>query len=81
MEKQNITLSVPKDVLHKVKLIAVQRQTSVSAMLTQTLEQIVEREETYALASRRHLEWLNRGADLGTAGQAPAGRGELHERA
>lgn len=81
MEKRNITLSVPKDVLLKVKLIAVQRQTSVSGLLTETLEQLVEREEAYAQACRRHLEWLNRGADLGTAGQAAAERDELHERA
>ncbi len=35
METQNITLSLPKEVLLKVKLIAVQRQTSVSRLLTQ----------------------------------------------
>ncbi len=81
METQNITLSLPKDVLLKVKLIAVQRQTSVSGLLTQTLERLVEQEDAYAHARRRHLEWLSQGADLGTGGQASVGREELHERA
>jgi hypothetical protein len=81
MERQNITLSLPRDTLLKVKLIAVQRQTSVSGLLTQTLERLVEHEEAYAHARRHHLEWLTRGADLGTAGQLSVGRDELHERA
>ena len=81
MERQNITLSLPKDVLLKVKLIAVQRQTSVSGLLTQTLERLVEQEDAYAHARRRHLEWLSHGADLGTGGQVSIGRDELHERA
>ena len=81
MERQNITLSLPKDVLLKVKLIAVRRQTSVSGLLTQTLERIVEHEDAYAHARRHHLEWLRLGADLGTGGQVSVGREELHERA
>jgi hypothetical protein len=81
METQNITLSLPKDVLLKVKLIAVQRQTSVSGLLTQTLERLVQHEDAYAHARRRHLEWLSHGADLGTGGRLSIGRDELHERA
>lgn len=80
MDRQNITLSLPKDTLLKIKLIAVKRQTSVSGLLTQTLERIVEQEDSYAHARRRHLEWLERGVDLGTAGQVATGRDELHER-
>jgi hypothetical protein len=81
MERQNVTLSLPKDVLLKVKLMAVRRQTSVSGLLTQTLESLVENEDIYAHARRRHLEWLSHGADLGTGGRMSIGRDELHERA
>ena len=80
MERQNITLSLPKDMLLKVKLIAVKRETSVSGLLTQTLERLVEHEDSYAHARRRHLEWLERGVDLGTGGHVSTGRDELHER-
>ena len=81
METQNITLSVPKEILLKVKLIAVQRQTSVSGLLTETLARIVEQEDAYAHAQRRHLDWLSHGADLGTEGKVSVERNDLHERA
>jgi predicted transcriptional regulator len=80
METQNITLSLPKDVLRKVKLIAVQRNMSVSSLLTQALERLVRQEDAYAQARRRHLQWLEQGADLGTGGQVATSRDELHER-
>jgi len=40
---QNITLSLPKDLLQKIKHMAIDKQTSVSGLLTQVLEEIVKR--------------------------------------
>jgi hypothetical protein len=80
METQNITLSLPKEILLRAKLLAVQRQTSVSGLLTQALTQIVEQEEQYAYARRRHLQLLDRAHDLGTGGALKTIRDELHER-
>jgi hypothetical protein len=80
METQNITLSLPKDVLLRVKLLAVQRQTSVSNLLTQALTRIVEQEEQYTYAQRRHLRLLDRAFDLGTHGKLKTKRDQLHER-
>ncbi len=80
MKTQNITLSLPKDILLKVKLLAVKRQTSVSGLLTQTLEELVRQEEAYAHAQLRHLQLLDQGIDLGTGGQISWTRDELHER-
>jgi tryptophan 2,3-dioxygenase len=81
METQNITLSIPKEVLLKVKLLAVKRQTSVSGLLTQMLERLVQQEDAYAHAQQRHLQCLEQGIDLGTGGQILTQRDELHERA
>ncbi|UFP96467.1 DUF6364 family protein [Gloeobacter morelensis] len=80
METQNITLALPKSVLRKVKLIAVQRNTSVSQLLTEVLEKLVQQEDRYTQARRRHLQLLEQGLDLGTCGQNPASRDALHER-
>ena len=80
METQNITLSLPKDILMRVKLIAVQRQTSVSGLLAGELEKLVQQEDAYAHAQRRHLDWLEQGTDLGTNGRLSTARDELHER-
>jgi HSP90 family molecular chaperone len=81
MDTQNITLSIPKEVLVKVKVIAARRQTSVSRMLSQMLERLVQQEDAYDRASRRHVRWLQKGADLGTRGENLTKRDELHERA
>jgi hypothetical protein len=81
MEKQNITLSLPKELLLKAKLLAVKRQTSVSGLLTRTLETLIQQEELYSHARQRHLRWLKDAADLGTGGQIEIRRDDLHERA
>jgi hypothetical protein len=55
-------------------------QTSVSGLLTQTLERLVQQEDAYAHARQLHLQWLEQGADLGIGGQIVTRRDELHER-
>lgn len=80
METQNITLSLPKDILLRAKLLAVQRNTSLSSLLTQALTRIVEQEEQFAYAQRRHLQVLEVGFDLGTGGELKVTRDNLHER-
>lgn len=80
MTTQNITLSLPKDLLLKVKLLAVRRGTSVSGLLADELEKLVARDEAYSLARQCHLAWLEGAADLGTDGHIEVSRDELHER-
>ena len=80
METQNITLSIPKDILQKVKLLAVQRRTSVSGLLTQTLERLATQEDAYVTAQQHHLQLLEQGSDLGTNGQILTRREDLHGR-
>ena len=80
METQNITLALPKELLYKVKRVALERRTSVSGLLTQALTEIVAREDSYISARQRHLAWLEHGADLGTNGMIEWQREDLHER-
>lgn len=80
MEKQNITLSIRKDVLQKVKIIAVKRNSSVSAMMTNLLEDIVALDEGYQTASQKHIRLLQQEIDLGTHGSIDWSRDELHAR-
>ena len=77
---QNVTLSIPKDILRKAKILAVQKNTSLSGLLTQTLAELVEHEEDFEQARRRSLEMLRSGFDLGTQGEITWKREELHER-
>ncbi len=80
MITQNITLSLPKDLLLKVKLLAVRRGMSVSGLLAGELEKLVAQDEAYDRARQRHLAWLEQAADLGTGGRIEVSRDELHER-
>jgi hypothetical protein len=81
MEKvQNITLAIPKDILRKAKILAVQKNTSLSGLLTQTLADLVAEQEAYDQARQRNVTLLEKGFDLGTQGKIPWKRDELHER-
>lgn len=80
MGAQNVTVSLPKDVLLRVKVIAAQRRTSVSGLLADALAQLVAREDAYERGRRHHLAWLDAPADLGTQGVIATTRDELHER-
>ena len=75
--KQNITLSLDKDLIKRARLIAAQRSTSISQLLSDELSRIVERAEAYELARRAALADLEKGFHLGGR---PAPRDELHER-
>lgn len=78
METQNITLSLPKNMLQKVKILAVQRHSSVSKLLTQAIEKILREETAYEESHKRQVDLMKRGFDM--AFRKPASRDELHER-
>lgn len=80
VSSRNVTLSLPEGVLREAKVVAARRGTSVSALLTGALEELVERESGYMTAKERGLAALYRGVDLGTRGEAHWGRDDLHER-
>ena len=80
MEKQNITLSIRKDILQKVKILAVKQSTSISALMTEVLEQIVNREEGFQAARQEHTRLLKEGTELGTYGSIEWTRDDLHDR-
>jgi hypothetical protein len=79
METQNITLSISKKVLEKIETLAAKRQTSVSKLLTDALEKLIDDETGYAESRQRQLEWLEHGFNLGLNGNKPSSREELHE--
>jgi len=77
---QNVTLSIPKSILRKAKILAIQKNTSLSGLLTQTLLELVSRQEAYDQARQRNLVLLKSGFDLGTQGKITWKREDLHER-
>jgi hypothetical protein len=76
--KQNITLSIEKELLKKGKLIAARNDTSISKMLADLLEGLVEKEDQYQAAKRSARDLLKKGYHLG--GRISWTREDLHER-
>jgi hypothetical protein len=77
-EKQNITLSLEKNILRKAKVLAARRDTSVSGLLAEQIEVMVGEDEAYERARREATKLREKGFRLGGAGAAS--RDELHER-
>ena len=76
--KQNITLAIEKKILRKGKLIAAHNDTSISKMLSDQLEAMIDKEEQYQAAKRIALHALKKGFHLG--GMITWERQDLYER-
>ena len=62
--KTNITLKLDADLLRDVRILAAEKDTSISAMLAARLEEIVRERKSYERARQRALARLREGMDL-----------------
>jgi hypothetical protein len=76
--KTNITLKLDATLLREVRILAAEEGTSISALLSARLEEIVRQRKTYDRARKRALARLREGIDLQWT--PPRSRDELHER-
>jgi predicted transcriptional regulator len=77
---RNVTLALPEELLRRLKILAAQQDTSISALLSATLSELADREEGYTEARDAMINDLDRGYDLGTRGKITWTRDSLHER-
>ena len=78
MPKQNITLSLDKDLLRQTRQLSAGRSTSISKLLSEELERLVRDHRQYEQAKRRALAAMKKGSRMG--GRIRATRDELHDR-
>ncbi|MHB8536343.1 MAG: hypothetical protein ACYDBW_13000 [Sulfuricaulis sp.] len=76
--KQNITLKLDRGLLRKAKIVAASRETSVTRLLSDKLEEIVQQDEQYERAKRAAFTDLDEGFHFG--GKRISSRDVLHER-
>jgi hypothetical protein len=76
--KQNITLSIEKDLIRKAKILAARKDTSISKLLSEELARIITGEDLYESARKRATARLKKGFHLG--GKILARREELYAR-
>lgn len=80
MERQNITLSLPKATIKKAKALALKEEKSLSALIRESLEEKIRKDTGYKEAMEREIRLMEDGFMLGTKGRMPCAREELHER-
>ena len=80
MEKQNVTLSIPRALLKQAKIMAASQDKSLSQFLRESLEEKLREDANYTKTQKRQLRLLKKGLDLGTKGQVKISRDDLHAR-
>jgi len=76
--KQNITITLDKELINAGKVIAAQRGTSLNRMLREELEKLIRAARNYETAKQRAIVQLKTGFNSGCS-TYPA-RDELYER-
>lgn len=76
--KQNITLSLDKEVIRKSRILAARKETSISKLLADSLQRTVDNEDFYEAAKRNGLHALKKAFHLG--GTRRWRREDLYER-
>ena len=77
MARRNITVQVDEGVIGRAKVLAARRGTSVSALVAQQIERLVDEDERYEAAARRARKLM---ADARERGGRDWRREELYER-
>ena len=80
MERRNVTLSIPRQLLKQAKIIAASQDKSLSQFFSESLEEKVREKTDYSKAQKRQMWLLKKGLDLGTMGQVKTSRDDLHVR-
>lgn len=77
--KVNLTIKIDKDLLRKIRIIAAEKDTSISALVAEAIEQTSTHSGRYEEARKRAIALMNKG--LGdSVWERGYTRDELHER-
>jgi hypothetical protein len=80
MDTQNVTVSLPAELLRKARHLAVDQGLSLSRFLAVLIEDRVAVARQYEEARRRQERLMREAGDHGTNGRIGWSRDELHER-
>jgi Asp-tRNA(Asn)/Glu-tRNA(Gln) amidotransferase B subunit len=80
VEKQNITLSLPKEILKKGKMLAAKKGISLNELVRELLQVNTENAEEYQASAQRQIKRMKGAIQLGTKGKIPWKRDQLYQR-
>ncbi len=75
---RNLTVHLDDETVHKAKVLAARRSTSLSRLVASEIERLVDEDDIYEKARQTALDQLERGFRFG--GASPPDRESLHER-
>jgi hypothetical protein len=78
VQRQNLTVSLSVQTIRKAKVLAAKRSTSISGLVAEQIEALVNDDDAYEKAHKEALALMKRGFHLG--GEHRISRDELHER-
>jgi predicted transcriptional regulator len=76
--KQNLTIRLSKETVHKAKILAARRSTSISGLVEAQIAALVDADDANERAKREAFALLASGFHLGA--EQPVDRASLHER-
>lgn len=79
MPSKNITLTMPAELVRRAKVLAAQRDMSVSSLVARLLEQLVGEVDDYDDVAERERRMMNGDAGL-QVGPITWSRDDLHQR-
>lgn len=77
---KNVTLSLPEPLLQKFRILAAQKNQSMTRLMTEAIQTLIDQRKRGTAAKRRFLERIQNAPDRGTRGKIRWSREELHER-
>ena len=80
MDQQNVTITLPADIVREAKHLAVDEGVSLSRFVAKLVEERVRAAREFRGAREEHLRLLEKGFNLGTNGNITWSRDDLHQR-
>jgi hypothetical protein len=78
--RKNVTLSLPEPVLRRFRVFAASRNQSMTAVMTEAIREMMDRDSDWDRAKRRLLHRIEHAPDRGLGDSIPWKREELYER-
>lgn len=79
-DHQNVTLSLPRALLRKFRTYAASRNQSMTAIMTESIRQMVDQDQRNEKAKARFLKRIRNAPDRSAKGKIAWTRHEIHER-
>ena len=80
VEHRNVTLSLPETLLRRFRVYAASRNQSMSHLMSEAIEKMIDEEGERQAAARRLIEGMRNSPNRGTGGKITWTREELYER-